>query len=360
MEFGPEGKFLATSADGTVSLIPLEGPVPLARRIVFELEGNRLMSGVAVSPNGELLAVGEIEGHVWIGGQDGGVAHQLPGTEGTLGGAGDAVFSPDGRFVASWTGWQDPKSGVFRVWDVESFNQIAVLSLSDDEFRGGSSFTNDGRLLTGTSKGVMAWNVETGDHEILVEADVNTFVASEDGRHLLLTEEGEAGFFQDPAGSPVFFDLDTGASTALATHGLHVGAVALDRMGAVAVTGDSDGNIRVGPATGGEPHLLLGHDGEILSLAIDPLGRWIASGGRDNTVRLWPMPDLSKPPLHTLPRDELIAKRDGARLVGARPLSAGCFSIGEVLVAARCPLPGALPAGAPCHNVGTQLTESVR
>jgi WD40 repeat protein len=176
---------------------------------------------------------------------------------------------------------------VFRVWDVESFNQ---------------------RLLTGTSKGVMAWNVETGDHEILVEADVNTFVASEDGRHLLLTEEGEAGFFQDPAGSPVFFDLDTGASTALATHGLHVGAVALDRMGAVAVTGDSDGNIRVGPATGGEPHLLLGHDGEILSLAIDPLGRWIASGGRDNTVRLWPMPDLSKPPLHTLPRDELIAK----------------------------------------------------
>ncbi len=28
----------------------------------------------------------------------------------------------------------------------------------------------------------------------------------------------------------------------------------------------------------------------------------------DQTVRLWPMPDLSKPPLHTLPREELIAK----------------------------------------------------
>ena len=26
------------------------------------------------------------------------------------------------------------------------------------------------------------------------------------------------------------------------------------------------------------------------------------------TIRLWPMPDLSKPPLHTLPRGELIAK----------------------------------------------------
>ena len=28
----------------------------------------------------------------------------------------------------------------------------------------------------------------------------------------------------------------------------------------------------------------------------------------DTTVRLWPIPDLSKPPLHTLPYDELIAK----------------------------------------------------
>jgi hypothetical protein len=28
----------------------------------------------------------------------------------------------------------------------------------------------------------------------------------------------------------------------------------------------------------------------------------------DGTIRLWPMPDLSKPPLHTLPHDELLAK----------------------------------------------------
>ena len=38
------------------------------------------------------------------------------------------------------------------------------------------------------------------------------------------------------------------------------------------------------------------------------LGRWVASGGEDDTIRLWPMPDLSKPPLHTLPRNDLIAK----------------------------------------------------
>ncbi len=45
-----------------------------------------------------------------------------------------------------------------------------------------------------------------------------------------------------------------------------------------------------------------------VAVDLDPLGRWIASGGQDKTIRLWPMPDLSQPPLHTLPREELIAK----------------------------------------------------
>ncbi|MCW8985671.1 MAG: WD40 repeat domain-containing protein, partial [Thermoanaerobaculales bacterium] len=58
----------------------------------------------------------------------------------------------------------------------------------------------------------------------------------------------------------------------------------------------------------GEPHLIIGHAGAVDGLAISPDLRWIASSGQDKTLRLWPMPDLSKPPLHTLPHDELLAK----------------------------------------------------
>jgi len=54
------------------------------------------------------------------------------------------------------------------------------------------------------------------------------------------------------------------------------------------------------------------------------LGCRIASCSEDTTIRLWPMPDLSKPPLHTLPREELIAKLKPAYLTRF------CREVGEV------------------------------
>ena len=54
-------------------------------------------------------------------------------------------------------------------------------------------------------------------------------------------------------------------------------------------------------------------------MAISPDGRWIASA-HGTEIRLWPMPDVSKPPLHTLPLAELLAKLHeltNAELVGA-------------------------------------------
>jgi WD40 repeat protein len=312
MGFAPDGSFLATTGDNTVTVSPLEGLVPASSHTVFQLQGSIWTWGVVISPDGSQFAVGSHGGGLgplaWIGRDDGEEPRILPVSEG--GGAYYATFSPDGRWVAMLTGVYDPTKAVFRVWDVQSASEVAVLRLDDAVFRGGAAFTDDVRLLTATSKGIVAWDVLSGEHQLVVESDVGlrTFVASDNGRKLLFTEGGERDLREDPAGNPIFVDLDAGTRTVLTTHGVQVLAMALDSAGRLAVTGDRTGVVRVGPVTGEEPHLLLGHGGVVSDVAVDPLGRWIASNGHDNTVRLWPMPDLSKPPLHSLPRRKLIAK----------------------------------------------------
>jgi len=305
VDFAPDGRFLATAAGSEVRVWPLEGAVPAEGQVVFEAGP---LADLAVSPNGELFAAaGGDSPLVWVV-RDGEAPQPLEGTEKLGPGSGGVTFSPDGRFVAAMTEGYNSKAQAIRVWEAATREEVTVLRLDGEQFRGGSRFASDGRLLTGTTKGVVAWDVATGEHDVLVEGTIQAFSASENGRLIVVTEAGETGGMQDPAGSPTVFDLDTGGVTALAAHGLHVWALALDREGAVVVTGDSNGVIRVGPVTGEEPHLLLGHDSQVFALAIDPLGRWIASVGQDKTLRLWPMPDLSKPPLHTAPHDELIAK----------------------------------------------------
>jgi len=106
-------------------------------------------------------------------------------------------------------------------------------------------------------------------------------------------------------------DIATGTSRPLHGFGDRVGKVGMhgiDPTGRVVVTGDAEGVVRVGRIDGGAPHLLLGHDGPVNRVAISPDLEWVASSSQDETLRLWPMPDLSKAPLHTLPHDELIAK----------------------------------------------------
>jgi len=83
-------------------------------------------------------------------------------------------------------------------------------------------------------------------------------------------------------------------------------AVALDSSGSLAVTGDSKGVFRVGPATGEAPHLLFGQRAPISGVAVAPDGGLIAAPSEDGTIRLFPMPKGR--PLHTLPYSELLAR----------------------------------------------------
>ena len=212
----------------------------------------------------------------------------------------------------------DPAQRVLRVWDLSSGEErvYSVAHVTDANWRGffGVAFGRDG-LYVGGPGGVRRLTLPadpggTVTSETVYESPLAGMDLSRDqARLLVLGARGPSGF-----GTPLFdemllLDLAGHTSRRITTHGARLSRGFLSPSGRAIVTGDHDGVVRVGPVSGGEPHLLLGHRGPITALAISPDERWIASVS-DESISIWPMPDVSKPPLHTLPHAELLAKLD--------------------------------------------------
>ncbi len=303
LDFAPDGEWLASScSDGTVRLWPLDGDPPPFGRVLRESEV--IQTGLVASPDGRSVLVGSDDGS-WLIPVEGGSPRKLAGSKSQTW---QGAFSPDGRFAAEIGGQFVTSERVVRIRETSSWSEVAVLEFDEGERPCIHSlqFTDDGGLLISSDSRLFRWDLETGKRRQLYEGAIGeAFAASADGRRVvMIVVESE----DTDVGRTVLLDLDSNTVTPMDAFGDRIAAVAIDPEGAFVVTGSVDGDLRAGPLTTEEPHLLLGHKTSVCRLAIDPRGRWIASGSGDSTIRLWPMPDFSKPPLHTLPHDELIAK----------------------------------------------------
>ena len=158
-------------------------------------------------------------------------------------------------------------------------------------------------LAWGGTKG-NSYPFEDGSFQTLSDKGRGYIDLSRDGRLLLAGRQGDHE-------EAVLYDLEAGTSLQLDSHG-PVFAGVLDATGKIAVMLPSRVSsvqfAKVGLVNGGPAHLFVDQD-DFLGLAISPDGKWYATiPGRDNMIRLKPIPDLSQPPLHTLPHDQLIAK----------------------------------------------------
>jgi WD40 repeat protein len=312
LAFDPLGRWLAVASTEGVRLWPMpgrpgesvsvmQGVSDLCCSIVFTVAGDRLLVGDA--------------GTVRVVPLGGGAPRELPMPDGAFFGFVNVAVSPDGRFAAAGSGGSEPGRQAIPVWDLATERLVATLRPPRDgppdttmyhDNVIGIAFTPDGRLVTSGQAGVRVWVVAKGEGTLLYRQNGDWPMS------VSIPGPGSIAFvrgYRLGADEGVVWWCDIAdcqwkelASTA------RTSVLARDRHGNTVVTSMLDGTLRVGSLADGEPHLLYGHAGAVMALAVSPDGRWIASGDTAGLIRLWRMPDRSRVPFQSLPREQILAK----------------------------------------------------
>jgi WD40 repeat protein len=303
----PAGRWLASvGPEAPVNMWSVSDRSPTARTTLDYFENaastaaRPTLAKVKVSPRGDLLAAGTFSG-LWL--------LPLTGKPERLAGFNSVVRSPafdrSGRWLAAGGGilgaLSAPGENVVRVWDLET-RAVRVLAAPDGMPIASVAFLPDGRLAVASAAGVRVWDLPSGTSTLLLADLLAGALPSPDGRRLLLLRAGMRP--GGAVGTAAVYDIESGRTTPLPSHGALVTCIAWDPSGERVVTGSQDGMVRIGAADGSEPHLLFGHDAQVWDVVVDPRGRWVASGGDDGTARLWPMPEGQ--PFHTLAQAALL------------------------------------------------------
>lgn len=322
--FTPDGRLLSTSDEGILRIWSLSSSGDAGRQLWSQKDSDIGGSLLEVDPKGRFVVMAERhKGEIIIVQMDGSNSsiHQLkrPSSAFT---SSHGSMDPGGRLLAiNVLSWANPRETGIRILDLASGEErnIATQPMGKKRCEETGSFLegvadpvwlHDGRLITDGDAGLLVWNVKGGTSVRLRSCRK----ASSEGFRLVATPNSRKVLRLDIAGQPgsvsslSVFDIVSRTTGEITSHGNMLKSFAIDSRGAILVTGDRNGLVRVGPLNGNEPHLLFGHTGSVSSVSVSPDRRWIASGSDDGSIRVWPMPDLSKPPLHTLPLAQLLAR----------------------------------------------------
>ena len=277
-----DGKALAVgSVDATVTLCTTDA----ARNCTTWSSPTGSVKAMTLSPDGKMLAIAGPSNNVelWSVGLSNGQPITLAGHTDIV----NAItFSRDGHRLA--TGSHDQ---TIRLWDVDSGRQLKMIQLDNPASRS-IALSPDGSMLAYRVFGgvvIKSLNSEAKPVEIIVDRDnVATSIAfsATDSKMLAIgTQKGTVKLVKlaPPGSSPAIY-----RSEKLEGHAGPVNAVAFSPDGKTLASGGDDETIKLwSVASYKELITLKGHTKSVTSLVFEPNGKWLASGSYDNTVRFW-------------------------------------------------------------------------
>lgn len=300
----PSGRFLVSGSwDQTVRICDVETGVEVAC-----IEGQpAVVSAVAVSPQGELLATGTTSSSGRVGqvpGPDSSAVriwsarsfHHVAFLRGHRFGVSALAFSPDGAWLAS--GGDD---GALRLWDMRSFEEVACFAEQWEAHQPqvrAVTFSPDSRYLAaawgtysiGPTSPLLVFDVRRRSefYRLEYQASINTIAYSADGQRIV---NGDA------EGAIRIIDAMTGEQLAgcIGHDSLVDCSVFLPGKGSIFTTG-WDGTARIGDGnTLAEITRVRGYEGANACATVSLDGRYIATGG--DAIRIWRGATIDTPPL---------------------------------------------------------------
>jgi WD40 repeat protein len=272
VSLSPDGKTLANEGLNAIKLWDVESGKELRT-----LTGHRLISSVAFSVDGKLLASGSWDKTIKLWDVESGKELR------TLTGHSESImsvsFGSDGKTLAS--GSHDK---TIKLWDVESGKELRTLTGHSD-LVGPVSFSPSGKIIASGSsdKTIKLWDVTSGrELRTLIGHTSNILSIS-------FTSDGKTLASGGGDKAVKLWDVTSGRELrTLIGHSDLVGSVSFSPSGRIIASGSSDKTIKLWDVESGkELRTLTGHSESIMSVLFSPSGRIIASGSSDKTIKLW-------------------------------------------------------------------------
>jgi WD40 repeat protein len=320
--FSPDSKILAFGGENKknkiIKLLDITTGTPLQTLTGKDEHDDRIFS-ITFSPDGKTLASGSQKIQIW----DVTKGKPLQTLTGHSGVVNSVAFSPKGELLASKS-----NDKTIRLWDVTTGKSLKIFTgRSNPSDDGSAVFSPDGKILaSGDDNSIKLWDVTTGTPLQTLTGHssvVNSVVFSPDGKILASSSqdktirlwdvtknkllqtptEKDYAFVNSVAFSPdgkilaegnenktiKFWDASTGKLLRILTgHSSVVNSVVFSPDGKTLASGSDDNTIKIWDTISGNlKQTLAGHEDTVQSVAFSPDGKTLASGSDDNTIKIW-------------------------------------------------------------------------